>query len=472
MSLPTTHNPRLTTPQLATLAIFICWLMMTRSTQAGGPLVTSYAGEASRWDNDVSISLHPESGVCAGFSSPAMLNKLDEMADVWTGLSLVDLNIDAVAGVLGAIDEDNYGTYVANVDATVDEDVAIEDGINPVIYDESGDIIAQVAGEANRYYFLGFASPAAFSDDYTEILDGWLIINCRCFEGNANGACPASGGGIVIYSESTLDFIILHELGHFLNLDHTQVNDHLIDSDISDDDPLPTMYPLAESEAAQMTPQQDDIVALATLYPAGSFTSSTCLVTGKLLDRDGNPLRCADVQALTNNEADTVAHISGTYAEVSDDNGDGDTTDTGECLSDCGYFELHLTPGKDYTIALRAMSESLTAGSGMGPCSDDPLTSIGDEDIAQVAAEECVAGETLALGEIDTDATGGVIESRGGADDDDNGSGADSDGGGGFLSCTLRVERTGKSSHDLSLVSMVVALTVLVVYPRQRRLRG
>jgi hypothetical protein len=309
------------------------------------------------------------------------------------------------------------------VTGSEDDAAAVNDGLNPILFDDDGDIIAAVTGSSNRFRVLGFANPAGFSNDFSEISDGQAVINCRCLTGNTNGSCSI-GGTTVTFSEDETDFTIIHEMGHFINLDHTQVNDDLNDEDSSDDDDLPTMYPISVAPASQLTLHRDDIIAIARLYPTSTFASSTCQLSGDLLDRDGNELRCADVQARTSDLSDTVAFVSGAEAPAVDDNGDADTDDDGECQSDCGHFVLHLEPGKSYTISVNPINADFIGGSGISPCVEEQLSSIVAEDIGTITADQCTAGAALTFsGDITTTSTGGVTQATDGTDtgDDDSG---------------------------------------------------
>lgn len=378
----------------------------TQSARAGGGYIITESGEPSRWDNTVNIRIHPESGECGSFTNAQMLTKLDDNLGYWLDLTDVDLNFVVTTGSIGGVDGCNYGDYLVGVDGATN--AGISDGLNPVLFDNDGEIVAEVAGSANKFRVLGFANPSGFASDFTEIVDGQAVFNCRCLPGNTNGAC--TGG--VEFTEDELNFTMVHELGHMLNLDHTQINGELADTASTDDDTnIPTMYPVSENAAAQISPTQDDIVNLADIYPAATFNSTYCLVTGTLLDSSGNPLRCADVQATTADVADAVAFVSGAYAPAVDGNDDGDTVDAGECTSNCGDFQLYLTPGKTYTVAVAAINSSFTGGSGISPCANGQLSTIVDEDVATITAGQCTAGGTLSLGNITTTSTGGVSPS-------------------------------------------------------------
>lgn len=391
------------------IVIFALVFCALPPAQAGGPYIMTESGNPSRWDNSSEIEYHIEDGSCAANTNAQMVTLFDAALSSWYELAEVDLTLSADTSTLNVdVDGDNYGTYTVGVTGAVDDDAAVNDGINPVIFDDDGEIVAAIAGDSNKYSILGLANPSGFEDSsLAVIIDGQAVINCLCLEDNPNGPCSSSGTTIE-FSADELIFTIVHEMGHFLNLDHTQVNIDVVTDTALDEEDLPTMFPVAYFAAEQIVPHQDDIVALAYLYPASDYNASTCLVTGDLLDRDGNALRCADVWAVNEDISLTVAQVSGALAEAVDNNDDLDTVDNGECSDNCGHFQFRLVTEQDYTITVMPIEDTFINGSGMGPCYKSQLTGIEEEEIATVTAAQCSAGSTIALGSITTTSTGGV----------------------------------------------------------------
>lgn len=383
---------------------FLAAFSVATSAFAGAGYIITESGVPSKWDASVSLKVHPESGVCGTFSNAQMLSKLATNLGYWDDLSEVNVDFDVISGSITGVDGCNYGDYLVGV--TGGSDAAASDSLNPVLFDNDGEIVAAVAGTSNKFRVLGFANPAGFTSDYSQIVDGQAVFNCRCLAGNEFGDCTV-GQATVVFSEDDLNFTMTHELGHFQNLDHTQINSDLVsDGDDANDEYIPTMYPISENAAAQISPIQDDISALGGIYPSSTFVSGQCLVTGSLRFSGGQQMRCADVQAI--NAADrskSVAFISGAYAPAVDNNGDGDTADSGECTANCGDFQLYLDPGISYTVSVTAVNSEFTGGSGLSPCANGQLTNVTTETLATVSATECVAGATVALGTITTTST-------------------------------------------------------------------
>ena len=370
---------------------------------AGGPILVAPSGESARWDG--TVTLHPEGGTCGSFSNDTMVSRLEELMDHWEGVTFNTLAIDIEAGeITEDVNEENYETWY--VDSVADS--GLEDGLNPVVFDDNGEVVDDIFGNGNRFLVLGFAGPDSFSSDLETIRDGQAFFNCLCLEGN--GDCP---GGIT-FTDSDLDFTMVHEIGHMLGLDHTQVNQALADDgcDIDTDgdcDLLPTMFPVSEDPADQLTPMRDDEVALLSLYGQDGWEGSFFTVIGSLLDADGLALRCADVQAETGEAADMIAFVSGASAPNEDLDGDGYTDGEEECLSDCGDFTLRgLDPAKTYTITVKPIDPGWEGGSSLSPCVNGQLIGIESEIVSSAA--NAAAGETLDLGVFTTISSGGIDE--------------------------------------------------------------
>lgn len=358
-------------------------------------------GVASVWDNDSSITLHPESGSCATFSNSQMIDKISQNMNQWESIPLINLDFNIDNGAIGEdITIDNYTTYIA----LGSDDTPETDSLNPVVYDDDGSIVSEVFGSGNEFAVLGFAGPDALDSSTGFITDGQALLNCLCLEGNVNiASCEAVE---VVFSSDELDFTMVHEVGHMIGFDHTQVNQDLEEDTTCDLDSLgdcndiPTMYPLSVDAADQISPTKDDQVIALTLYGSSGWEDDFCTVTGELVDVNGVDLRCADVQAVSDDESLTVSVISGALAVAEDTDGDGYTDGTDECLENCGAFTLvGLKAGETYTITVKPIDAQWTDGSGINPCNTQ-LSGIVEEEIATI--EACAAGSLEDLGIVET----------------------------------------------------------------------
>lgn len=433
--------------KLLNFATMFACLVVPQLLHAGSGWFTT-SGERIAWSG-TNVNYHPEAGACGTFTNSQMLTELDNYLGLWSASNLVGIAITMVPGELPDVTGDNYSTY--------SEGSGANDDIHNVIFDDDGAIIEAIGGEGSVNSILGFAGPSAQDSVTGVITDGEMVMNCRCLEGHASGSC-ADG---FTFNETTLFTTLSHEFGHFLGMDHSQVNRAAYDSESTDDNTvIPLMYPTDFSVSA-IALTTDDIVSMASVYPSSVFTTEKCTVTGSLTDSSGAALRCADVQAVPADVAHTVAFVSGAGAVATDNNADGDTVDDGECASGCGDFTLHLTPGTSYSLNVAAIDPSFTGGSSVGPCSNEQLTTIIDQTIAEIDGSSCVAGQTLNLGTLSTTSTGGTTETGTSGTSGTSGS----SGSGSSSSCSLN-PATSSQSNSINHLWMLLTPLVLMLLRR------
>ncbi|MBI4605478.1 MAG: hypothetical protein HY721_26230, partial [Planctomycetes bacterium] len=249
-----------------------------------------------------------------------------------------------------------------------------DDGVNPVIFDDDGRIFADIFGDGSDLV-LGFAGPTLVLEEDGRIVKGFAMFN---------------GASMVGSHRDELRAAMTHELGHLINLDHSQVNGHHITSvsgrlvgegvpgfaGVPGEEDVETMHPLLVT-AAMATLHADDRAALSALYPAPGFEPSTAAITGLVLDIDGStPLLGVNVVARSVQRPFEEAYscVSGFLADPAKP----------EALPAAlrGAYELRgLTPGEAYRVYIEEVSQRFTLGASVGPL-DPPL----DLDPSQPAA--------------------------------------------------------------------------------------
>lgn len=214
-----------------------------------------------------------------------------------------------------------------------------------VIFDSDGKIIDRELGESAHEYVVGFASPLSTGGPY--FVGGIIVLNGLFVDGDDKNSREIP----INQFKSAL----LHEMGHLLNLDHTQANIELISRIESGDmlmiEDVPTMYPVLYGEE-QMTPHTDDIVALAEQYPSENYKTEFCKINGELTGIDGEGFQGADVVARATDPAfeysDVRTYISGVLYPAGAKNGE--------------YHLSGLTPEREYKITYRGVDPFFNGG--------------------------------------------------------------------------------------------------------------
>lgn len=369
-------------------AVLIClptWAL------AGGPFYISLSGEISHWNE---LVMYTEAGSCGPLTNAETIALVQDAILAWHDLAEVDFDYSITQGELPDINASNYLEYVITEEDDPTNTENNSDNITPIIFDDDGGITEALMGTDGQFSFVGLTSLNNFSDTDLEFFsEGQVILNCRCLATHPTlGSCDDVHIGSEVSLEE-FESVVVHELGHLLNLDHSLANE--------DTDLPATMYPYVFDDPTPFEVTQDDITALAQIYPATNFADDYCFATGTLIDRAGDELRCANVVATSDNEADTVTFVSGALSARFAVASTGEITQADECTENCGDFQFYLTPNTSYTLSITPIAANFTDGAGLGPCranQDENITA--QANIATIAATTCTAGASLDLGRI------------------------------------------------------------------------
>jgi hypothetical protein len=239
-----------------------------------------------------------------------------------------------------------------------------------IVYDTDGSILEALGEDPNST--LGEATALCFTSDgvNNNFNRGFALINGKSVTGPT--------------STTSVTAVMIHEFGHMIGLDHSQINlDCLTGGPACDLDGLPTMFPvlLGGAEVAMSTPATDDIAAISALYPESTFATSTGRITGHVLFSDGQtPAQGFNVIARRVGDPLVTA--------VSSVSGFRYTVDVGSPLIPSwygsqygsrdqtlvGYYVLPGLPPGDYTVEVEAIHNSepipFVGGSSVGPIGD------------------------------------------------------------------------------------------------------
>lgn len=156
------------------------------------------------------------------------------------------------------------------------------------------------------------------------IVDGDIIFNkdypfvthaCDTLlrSGSSSGTCPSSASNVTFLG------VLTHELGHFIGISHSVIND---DNSTDGINTMATMYPsissILESRAME-SPELDDQLAREFLYPSAGFpSSSTGSISGFVMRNASLGQRGAHVAVF---DVDEMITVAGVYSSMSGSQG-------------------------------------------------------------------------------------------------------------------------------------------------------
>jgi len=321
---PTMKN--LTKMWAAIVGVTLISLALT--TEAGGPLFLCGPGDPFLWPNGgTNIPFNPDQGDLGILSNADATAAVADAFQAWEDVATSTASY-ANAGTLPVdVDETNFFFFLFP---------GVQDNLSPIVFDDDGAIFNLLFGPDSGV--LGFAGP--------DVLDP---AECAIREGAAFLNGPAIGT-----LEGLLDLMV-HEFGHYTNLDHTVVNGQIFIGDSTGPTPdnatfgfppfpdgvevIETMYPFQFFGVDQLsrTPDRDDIAILSTLYPEPDFFATTGTITGTISIRE---IELSGVNVIARNLADpfgdAASAISGDFTQGSPPNGT--------------YTINGLTPGAEYAV--------------------------------------------------------------------------------------------------------------------------
>ncbi len=341
------HVPTIRRRIVAAVALLtLAWSAVP--AEAAGPLFVNDAGAPLVWAVRP-VPWNSDLGTLGRFDQVAAHQLVEDSFAVWSAVPTADIGF-ADAGGLGAdVTAANVGTVLGVCD----------DDLSPIVFDTDGSITDALFGAGASNSILGFAGPECGTFTPPVITEASAVLNGKFIDGIANGGNPE-------VAVDTFVGVLVHEFGHYVNLDHSQINLlEAFDGVTANDDAIATMFPFVVGGAETRTLTRDDAVSLSMLYPADDFAATTAAIAGTIRRGDTNgPFSGAFVIArnVADPRRDAVGYVSGArFVPGSAEPG---------IATLAGAYELAgLTAGGTYTVEVEAVSPLFAGGSSVGPLS-------------------------------------------------------------------------------------------------------
>ena len=401
-------------------AILACLILAAGSARAGGPLlvtgpVAAQQGRPFTWDaaampirytvDGGPLSMNPSGSTVRDNASGRAL--ISSAANAWHLVPTATISFSEFGLTsIGDGDIDTVPEYAAAVQAC---DNATQ---NPAIFDADGALLRDLGGDP---FTIGFAGPCALNGVTGHIRSALVFLNGKFVD----GVSSSSNGEL---TADQFEEAAAHEIGHFIGLDHSQINGNIFSSDRCDLDMMagrPLMFPLSLCQARKSVGlpilAPDDAAWVSKLYPSGTFSSTYGTIRGTAYFRDGvsqfqganivaqqvdDPLTPAD-----ESKRIVVTAVSGQFftgnpgQSVTGDNTGGSPFGSRD-PSMIGYYEIPVPPGS-YTMRPEGIGSDFTGGSSVGPL-DPPAPVFANNPLSDpvtVSAGQVVSNVNFSLSE-------------------------------------------------------------------------
>lgn len=154
-------------------------------------------------------------------------------------------------------------------------------GFTPIVFDEDGSLLDAYLGLGASNNAIGIGGPVVLKKGGRfSIPESQIVLNGKLI----NGIKTEDDLEVSI---ELLKKTILHEIGHAIGLDHSQINDDALNPEATKElkDSTPLMFPKGVSESLEL--KQDDISSLSFLYPNKTELIKYGKIEGKVFREDG-----------------------------------------------------------------------------------------------------------------------------------------------------------------------------------------
>src|SRR5947207_3379697 len=381
---------------------------------AGGPLFvgsTSFGvdGQPFTWDpTAMPIQYRVDGGAMSVtptgqtiINNTAGLTRVQSMFQTWQGVPTATISFKN-AGPLLAVSGFSGGDVNTAAKFNAVFGSCQSGNQSPIIFDASGGIIAQLGIDP---LVIGFSSQCKLSSNGYIVSD--LILLNGAFQ---NGVTQPQ------LTPNQFNQAIIHEMGHFLGLDHSQINLNLFTTAVNSGQfgncnldelaGLPLMFPVSFCQArvdAGLPPlAPDDLAWISKLYPSSSYSTSYATISGSIFFSDSKTptqginviAREVDNSNTTQNESFRLAvsavsgyrftgnpgqNVTSNYLACSPpgqqgcpssgfyDNNSGGSQFGSRNVAYYGTYDIPVLAGSSYTIQVESVFSQFSGGSGVGP---------------------------------------------------------------------------------------------------------
>lgn len=254
--------------------LIVWWFCLLASAPAAAGVFESLhpvTAKPVRWLNPQEIPYNVDGGGLGQLNNDQAKELLQAMMAIWENES---------GGMFHFVDKGPIGVDVTTdtmkdyVDTSVCADnvppriASMIQGQSPIIFDTDGSIIDALSGPESSRRVVGKTAFRCFKGTLADpqgVTQAFLIMNGRFMDGLPDPIdLPLN-----VYAG-----VILHELGHYLGLHHSMVNEGAYEGVLNGSRPLddskyvPVMYPLILTNSIASTVlKPDDIAVLRSLYP-------------------------------------------------------------------------------------------------------------------------------------------------------------------------------------------------------------
>jgi len=292
---------------LILILFFLCQL----STFAGGPLEVR-KGKALSYGKRPFVYRY-DKGNLGKLTNEEAVALVESIFNIWESVPTATIKFvkDNPSFISFDVNENNFKPILQ---PRTDKDL---NGFTPVVFDEDGSLLDAYLGAGASNNAIGIGGPVVLKiHNRFSIPESQIVLNGKLING-----IDAEGDREV--SIELLKKTILHEIGHAIGLDHSQINDDAIQPQATKEikDSVPIMFPKGVNESLEL--KQDDISSLSFLYPNKSELTKFGKIEGKVFREDGKtPVLGANVVLRSVNDplntviscvSDFLANKKGSY---------------------------------------------------------------------------------------------------------------------------------------------------------------